>query len=315
MFRKLNYQWQRLLDFLTRGIWELETQTFSKMKARLLTDLKVVLIIARDFGRHNLGGEAASLCYFTAMAFIPLIAVVFAVTGGLGLDTYLRELTFHYFSSNSEIVALIMRFADNIVASTENGIYGIISFLVFVWLVVWLMLNVESSFNRIWKVDVSRVLWKRILAYIAILILSPFVLLLFLSITVNLTQFMDGWKEVIPGIHYVKPFLSWLISYGVILLVMTALYKFIPNARVHFRSAFGAALFAALAFIVIQYLYLETQFFVSRLNSVYGAFAALPLFMAWMNIEWSIILTGAELSYALQFVHNPQFKFIKETNE
>ena len=70
MFRKLNYQWQRLLDFLTRGIWELETQTFSKMKARLLTDLKVVLIIARDFGRHNLGGEAASLCYFTAMASI-----------------------------------------------------------------------------------------------------------------------------------------------------------------------------------------------------------------------------------------------------
>lgn len=306
MFHSLKYRWQRLLDFITREIWELETQTFSKLKARLVTDAKVVLITARDFGRHNLGGEAASMCYFTAMALAPLVAVIFAVTGGLGLDTYLRELTLRYFSNNSEIVSWIMEFADNIVASTNNGMYGIISFLVFVWLVVWLMLNVERSFNRIWKVDVSRVFWKRILAYFAILILSPFVLLLFLSLTVNLNSSLDTWK--IPGFQFVRPFLGWLTTYGVITLVMTALFKFIPNAKVKSRYAFTSALLAAAFFVLVQYLYLETQIFVTRLNGVYGAFAALPLFMTWLNLEWSIILIGAELSYALQFVHNPNLK-------
>lgn len=304
MLRQIKYRYQRLKDFLTQGIWELETQTFSSLKIRLLTDLKVVLITARDFGKHNLGGEAASLCYFTAMAFVPLVAVVFAVTGGLGLDTYLKELTYHYFASNAEIISWVVQFADNIVATTNNGLYGIVSFLVFVWLVIWLMLNVEQAFNRIWKVDVSRVLWKRFLAYLAILILSPFVLVLFASMGVNLTQSLDVWKDLIPGMNYVRPFLSWLLMYAIITLVLTALFKFIPNARVHLRPAFVAALFAAAAFIGVQYLYLETQFFVSRLNSIYGAFAALPLFMAWMHIEWSIILAGSELTYALQFVHN-----------
>lgn len=275
-------------------------------KARSVKSIHVMLITIRDFGRHNLAGAAASLCYFTAMAFVPLIAVIFAVTGGLGLDAYLRELTLRYFSNNAELVSGIMRVADNIVATTNNGIYGIISFLIFVWLVVWLMLNLERTFNRIWKVDVSRVFWKRLVAYIAILILAPFVLLLFLSMTVNLSHSLDTWK--IPGLQFVRPFLGWLTTYGVIGLVLTALYKFIPNARVKLRYALISAAFASLVFVVVQYFYLETQIFVSRLNSIYGAFAILPLFMAWMNISWSIILTGAELTYALQFVHTPTNK-------
>jgi membrane protein len=80
------------------------------------------------------------------------------------------------------------------------------------------------------------------------------------------------------------------------------MYKFIPNAKVNYRSAFHASIPAALAFTLIQYMYLETQVFVSRLSTVFGAFAAVPLFMVWINIGWFIILIGAELAYAFQNV-------------
>jgi membrane protein len=82
----------------------------------------------------------------------------------------------------------------------------------------------------------------------------------------------------------------------------SAMYKFIPNYKVNYPTALRAALFAAVAFGVVQFFYLETQMLVTRLNGIYGTFAAVPLFMIWLNLSWSIILIGAELSYAFQHV-------------
>jgi membrane protein len=80
------------------------------------------------------------------------------------------------------------------------------------------------------------------------------------------------------------------------------MYKFIPNAKVNYSSALRAAAVAALAFTVVQYCYIETQVFVTRLSAIFGAFASVPLFMVWINIGWFIILIGAQLSYAFQNV-------------
>ena len=82
------------------------------------------------------------------------------------------------------------------------------------------------------------------------------------------------------------------------------MYKFIPNAQVDYPNALRAAVFSGVAFTIMQYVYLETQVMVTRLNGIYGAFAAVPLFMIWINIGWFIILIGAELSYAFQHVDN-----------
>ena len=96
----------------------------------------------------------------------------------------------------------------------------------------------------------------------------------------------------------------WLIFAVVVTFVLSAMYKFIPNAKVKYGSALRAAIPAAIAFTIVQYGYIETQVFVTRLSAVFGAFAAVPLFMAWINIGWFIILIGAELSYAFQNVNN-----------
>jgi len=90
----------------------------------------------------------------------------------------------------------------------------------------------------------------------------------------------------------------------VAILTFSAMYKFIPNAKVDYSNALRAAVLSGAAFTVVQYLYLETQVFVTRLNAIYGAFAAVPLFMVWINMGWFIILIGAELSYAFQHVDN-----------
>ena len=95
--------------------------------------------------------------------------------------------------------------------------------------------------------------------------------------------------------------MEWAVFYGIIVLFFTIIYKYVPNVKVKFTAAFFAALIAALAFVGWQYLYVETQLFVSGLNSVYGVFAAIPLFLTWMNVSWQIIVIGAEISHAYQY--------------
>jgi membrane protein len=80
------------------------------------------------------------------------------------------------------------------------------------------------------------------------------------------------------------------------------MYYFIPNVKVKFAAAFNSSMVVSFAFVVVQFFYLETQILVSGLNAVYGVFAAIPLFLVWMNISWTIILFGAELSHAYQNV-------------
>ncbi len=106
----------------------------------------------------------------------------------------------------------------------------------------------------------------------------------------------------IAGFGFFKTMLTWTLFAAATTLIFSAMYKFIPNAHVVYSSAFRASIPAAIAFSMMQYMYLETQVFVSRLSTIFGAFAAVPLFMVWINIGWFIILIGAEIAYAFQNV-------------
>ena len=82
------------------------------------------------------------------------------------------------------------------------------------------------------------------------------------------------------------------------------MYKYIPGCKVKYRHAFNADVIAGILFTALQALYLETQVMVAKTNAIYGVVAALPLFMIWLNLGWTIILYGAELSYAMQDVES-----------
>ena len=96
--------------------------------------------------------------------------------------------------------------------------------------------------------------------------------------------------------------LSWLMFYAVTVLTLSAMYKFIPAVPVRYRNALIGALVAGLLFVIFQFLYLQTQMFVTRINGVYGTIAAVPLFLIWLNYSWSIVIYGAQLSFAIQNV-------------
>ncbi len=294
---------RRIRDFFRDGIWDINTSDLGRVKAKVVRYIRIVILTAKNFSRQNVGQQAVALSFFTTMAFVPFLAVAFAISNYAGLGEYLRELIYDNFGHDM-IVDQILSFADNIIAASQQDIYGIISSLIFLWMVIWLLSRVEWSFNRIWKVDRNRILWKRVLAYILTMTASPFIIIVFLSVSLTITDGINTLGLEIPFLSTFSTFLIWLAFYVFMVIVLGVMYVLIPNAKVRLLPALSAAAISSLAFTIVQYLYLETQMFVSRMNAVYGVFAAIPLFMVWLNIGWFIVLLGSELSYVFQNVDN-----------
>ena len=292
---------RRIRNFFRDGIWDINTSDLGRVKAKVVRYIRIVILTAKNFSHQNVGQQAVALSFFTTMAFVPFLAVAFAISNYAGLGNYMRELIYKNFGHDM-IVDQILTFADNIIAASQQGIYGIISSLIFLWMVIWLMSRVEWSFNRIWKVGRNRILWRRILAYVLTITASPFIIIVFLSVALSISDGINALGLEIPFLSSISNFLIWLTFFAFILIVLTVLYILVPNARVRLLPAISAAAISSMAFTLVQYLYLETQMFVSRMNAVYGVFAAIPLFMVWLNIGWFIVLLGSELSYVFQNV-------------
>lgn len=279
-------------------------EELSKARARFVKYVKILLITIRTFSAEKIGFQAVALSFFSTMSVVPFIAIVFAITGGLGLADKLQEFLYGYFENSTQIIDFVINAARNIIESTEGGGMGAISGLLFAWIVVWMMLSVERVFNNVWRVTTNRNIFKRLSYIIAMLLIAPFVIMVFFSGTIFYSHVLELLGLNSDALTTVNTILAWLIFGVIVTFTLSAMYKFIPNAKVDYGAALRAAVPAAIAFTVMNYLYLETQVMVTRLNAVYGVFAAVPLFMMWMNVGWNIILIGSELSYAFQHVEN-----------
>ena len=295
---------RRLKEFFRNDIWTLELEELSKARARFVKYMKVMMITIKTFSSEKIGFQAVALSFFSTMSVVPFVAVVFAVTGGLGLADKLTQLLYEYFNNSQQIIDTILGFAQNIISTAQSSAMGLVSALLFVWIVIWMMMSVEKVFNNVWKVQKSRKLFKRLPVTLAMLLVSPFIVLVFFGGSVVYSDALNYLGLDVESFSVFKTILGWVLFGTVATLTFSAMYKFIPNASVDYPNALRAAIFSGIAFTIMQYVYLETQVMVTRLNGIYGAFAAVPLFMIWINVGWFIILIGAELSYAFQHVDN-----------
>lgn len=294
----------RLKQFFRDDIWTVELEELSKAKARFIKYMKVMMITIKTFSSEKIGFQAVALSFFSTMSVVPFVAIVFAVTGGLGLADKLTEFLYEYFNNSQQVIDTILGFAQNIINTAQSSAMGLVSALLFVWIIIWMMMSVEKVFNNVWMVQKSRNLFRRLSVILVMLLVSPFIVLVFFGGSVVYSHALNYLGLDVESFTVFKTILGWVL-FGVIAIVtFSAMYKFIPNASVDYSNALRAAIFSGIAFTIMQYVYLETQVMVTRLNGIFGAFAAVPLFMIWINVGWFIILIGGELSYAFQHVDN-----------
>jgi membrane protein len=295
---------KRIVRFVTHDMWYLNMADLSRWKKRGVEDLKTVFLMLKVFGDQKIGYQVTALAYQSMMSVVPFIAIGLYLTSGIGIADQFSAFLYANVSSQKLIDDLLAA-SEKIITTAESGLFGFISMASFFWIVIWLMITVRRVFNNVWRVQEKRSFFRVLGVVLGVIILSPFVIALFFSGSVVYSTVLD---YIVPSelffSEHLKSFLSWAMFAGASILILTAMYKYIPAAHVRTRCAFKAALIAGIGFTAVQYLYLETQVMVAKQNAIYGVLAALPLFMIWLNLGWTIVLYGAELSYSFQHVNH-----------
>lgn len=253
------------------------------------------------FATQKVGYRAVALAFFTTIAFIPCLAMTIQIISGFGLQTYLEELLLNMFKGKPDVVETALEYAGNVL--DIGGHVGWFSSICFLSLVFWLLMQIENAFNYIWNIKKNRNFFKRLGFYFAIILILPFIILMFFSTILQFSASGNGIMHYLVNFGFwknISAVFSWIIIYMLLVLTLSVMYKYIPVTRVKYKYAFRAAALTGLVLGIFQWGYVETQIFFNRMNSVFGAVAAIPFVMIWFNVIWFLVLFGAEYTFALQ---------------
>jgi membrane protein len=208
-------------------------------------------------------------------------------------------------ADHQEVVVYVIEFSRRLLDSTKGGLLAGAGIIVLLWSVIKVLENIEHSFNTIWGVTRHRSLSRKVSDYLAIMVVAPILIIISGSSMVIVKTQMDFITSSL-GIGIFSFFITILIKlipYCITWILLAFMYAFIPNTKVNTSSCLTAGLVAGIIFVVVQRIYIYFQVGVAHYNAVYGSFAALPLFLVWLQLSWFIVLFGAELSYAYQNAH------------
>jgi len=242
---------------------------------------------------------ASLLTYSTLMAIVPVVAVIFAVARGFGYNKYIETWFRSVLDSQPQAVEVILGFVNSYLVHTKSGVVFGFGLVFMLWTIIMLTRNVEMTFNDIWGVRHQRSWTRTFIDYLAMFFILPILIIVISAVIL----WMTSLSSIVNEAYIIGPVLKICIDATPIFImtvIITVLYVFMPNTHVRWRSAIFPAFLAALCMQLLQYFYINSQIWVSSYNAIYGSFAALPLFMLWLQFSWTIILIGAELSYTNQ---------------
>lgn len=286
-------KFKELYPFFTETIFNREDRSWKNpVKRTLVRIYKLIFYMVRGMLNHGTLIRSAAMTYYTITSLVPIVAVAFALVKGFGLADTLVGSLYGLFPQYPEVIDYVVSFAENALARTQGGLMASVALLMLFWSVIQLFSAIESAFNNIWEVKTTRSIARQWSDYLAVTLIVPILWIVAYATGSHL-------EDVLRDTWYFN-LLSRLLSMLFMWLMFTLLYLIIPNAKVKFTSALTAGIVAGTSFLLFQWGYVYLQKSMTSYNAIYGSFAALPLFLLWVQISWQILLIGGELSFAFQ---------------
>ena len=298
---------QEAKDFLTVGIWRVTRGDTSPLRYFVYDVIKKVLLTVELFTRQGTTRAAAALTYSSLLAIVPILAVMFAIARGFGFNKYIEQWFRGTFESQPQVADVLIGFVNSYLVHTKSGVFLGIGLLFMLWTLLMLLKNIEKSFNDIWQVSKSRSLYRSLTDYLAMFLLLPIIIVVTSGMSILAATVADDIDEYFllgPLMRFVLDVLPFVVMSAVFI----GIYMFIPNTVVRFKSALVPGIIAGVAMQFLQFMYIHSQMWVSGYNAIYGSFAALPLFILWVQISWTICLLGAELCFTNQNMEEFAFR-------
>ena len=292
-----------MISFVKEELWLLHEQKLSPFKAAIIKSLKITLLSAQGFTRDLCPLRASALTLYSLLSIVPVIAMLFGVAKGFSFEKILEQRLIEQVPDQEKTVLQLISFAQNLLESTKGGVVAGIGIVVLFWTIINVIGNIEESFNHIWKIDKGRSISRKFSDYLSLMLLAPIILIASSSITVFLKVKITWLITIIQlpelGTRLVISALS--LSPLVLMIALFAFtFIFMPNHKISYRAGIIAGVVTGLMFHLLQWAYLSLQIGVSSYNAIYGSFAALPLFIVWLETGWMIVLFGCEVAFFLQ---------------
>lgn len=302
---------KKIIDYLNEDIWRISARKLPRRQSFFIKQLRVILLAVREFRSNKCQLNASALTFYTLISIVPMVAMAFGIAKGFGLDQTLEAQLIAKFPGQEQSFGQIINFAQNLLKNTSGGFIAGIGVIVLFWTVIRVLNSIENSFNDIWGIKKGRPFGRKLSDYLSIMLICP----IFIISSTGLTVFIASQIEMIVAK------LSFLGIIGSIILLslnvlpylmsgmlFSFLYIFMPNTKVNMKSGILGGIVAGLIYQVIQVVYIHFQIGVGKANVIYGSFAALPLFLIWLQFSWRIVLFGAEVSFAHQNVETYEYE-------
>jgi membrane protein len=301
----------KVMKFIKHDIWRMRLKDLDRSKSLFIKPLRVLLLALRGFNEDKCQLRASALTFYSLLSIVPVVAMAFGIAKGFGFQEMLQNQLLSKIPGQEEVMLQIVNFAHSLLANTRGGLVAGIGVAILFWTVIKVLGNIEKSFNDIWGVKVHRSIGRKFSDYLSIMLICPILIIVSSSVTVFLTTQI---KLIITKVEFLGIFSSVILPslkilpYFMIWLVFSFIYVFMPNSKVNLKSGIVAGIIAGTIYQLVQWGYVNFQVGVSKFNAIYGSFAALPLFLVWLQISWLVVLLGAEISFADQNVDTYEFE-------
>lgn len=293
--KPIGHYWQQFVRFMNQDLWSIELGSLTFVRQLGIRAVRAVHLVVRGYREDELSLHASALTFTTLMSLVPFLAFIFVIAKGVGgQELFLAK----YAELIAEMPAQFREFADKLVEIVLGANYfalGGIAITIWVVAVIKVLGSIESSFNRVWGVSGGRPFYRKLTDYLSTLI----VVTLFLLFAATFSADAVTSKLGIIG-EFSKPLLVKMTPWISSTIALAFLYTFMPNTKVRLAPALLSGMITAAIFLTWQRIFVKVQVGVFTKDAIFGTFAAIPIFLAWVYVCWVIILIGVEIAFSLQ---------------
>ncbi len=296
---------QRSLKYVKEDIWRVRKFELSKPHVLIINTIRIIYLAIKGFVFDRCQQKASALTFYSLLSVVPILALIIGMATGFGLDKVVERELVKHLSNQKEILDYTLMMARSYVSNTHEGIVVGVGLALLFWSVMKVLGNIEHSLNEIWEVNRARSFARKFTDYLAIVIVAT----LFLISSSSMLVFVASkFSHVELFNNNMGKVVNLILPFVLISLVFIMLFYIMPNTKVKVSSAVVGGVVSGILFQLLQYYYFHFQVGVSRYNSIYGSFAALPLFLIWMQSSWLVVLFGAEVAFAVENVNSYEFE-------
>jgi membrane protein len=280
-----------------------------KIGKRFENEVKLVLLVSKNYSDSQSQIWASALTYFSMLAIFPIIALMLGITKGFGVDKFFEQKLLEFIPQNETMMLKVFDIAENLLNSTRGSILTGVGVIILLWSAIKVLMMLEDSFNTIWRIKKRRSLTRRVIDYVAIIFLGP---ILFIVVLASNSFVIEKLNSLSIKSGLLVHLIVQIIGFILIALIFSLIYFIIPNTNVKIKSAITAGITTTIMFFILRYGFGFLQSSISKYNAIYGSLAFIPIFLIQMQYVWVTILIGAQISFSSQNSEEFLYKKVSE---